>query len=370
MAGNTSPSNTFVLLDGVRGLGAIIVLIGHTIPMWGMVMAESGPIIVDAFFLLSGFVLAFAYEPKFAAGMRVGEFMLHRVVRLFPLYLLGTLLVYATLMLFTFGDADSDGRETTYTLQLIPQLFMLPAPPQLGSPDVYPLNVPAWTLVFELLVNLIYVTIFRWLTTRVLIGVVIAAACLLTYTVLTMGTISGGSDWAGWWAGFGRAGFAFFAGVLCFRLVGSPKTADRPRSNWAIPLLLTLPIVCFVPASPEMRPFVDLFLALGLLMPLLLLSQSIAPPDRYTGILVFFGRLSYAIYILQQFLREAMDRILWKSTILQDIAPLGGIISLIVIVALSYWAEKYYDKPLRRWFVATLRERAKRKAATTAAVAG
>ncbi|MEQ1610555.1 MAG: acyltransferase family protein [Hyphomonadaceae bacterium] len=206
------------------------------------------------FFLLSSFVLAFDYEQKFAAGMRVGEFMLHRAVHLFPLYLLGTLQVYATLMLCTFGDADSTGRETAYTLQLTPQLFMLPAPPQLSSPDLYPLNAPAWTLVFELFVNLIYVLIFRWLTAPVLIGVVMAAAGLLTYNVLTMGAIDGGSQWPSWWAGFGRSGFAFFAGALCYRLVGSPKTADRPKSVWAIPLLLTLPIVCFIPASPEMRP--------------------------------------------------------------------------------------------------------------------
>ena len=185
-----------------------------------------------------------------------------------------------------------------------------------------------------------------------------------------MGAIDGGSQWPRWWAGFGRSGFAFFAGVLCYRLVGSPKTADRPKSVWAIPLLLTLPIVCFIPASPEMRPFIDLFLALGLLMPPLICAQSIAPPDKYTGILVLFGRLSYAIYILHQFLREAMGRILWKWTILQDIAPLGGLISLVVIVALSYCVEKYYDKPLRRWFVATLKERAARKKAATAAVAG
>ena len=347
----------FVLLDGVRGLGALLVLAGHTIVAWGPVWPASGAIVVDAFFALSGFVLAFAYEPKFRAGMGAREFMTQRIVRLFPLYLLGTLLVYVTLLSFTFGDADGPARADGYTLELLPQLVMLPSLPQLGATDVYSLNVPAYTLFCELAVNLVYVLVFRWLSTRVLIGVVIASALFLAVTILNFGRIDIGSDWGTWWGGLARAMFGFFTGVLAYRLARSPLTATRPKHWFAAPLVVMLPIVCFIPATPEWRPFVDMALAFGVLLPLLLICQSIRPSDRFTAFFTFGGQISYAVYILHQPMREVIKRLQWKSTIIADLAPWSGIGIMAFIVAIAFLAERYYDRPVRRALVAWLKAR-------------
>lgn len=353
---NASDTN-FVLLDGLRGLGALLVLAGHTIVAWGPIQPASGAIVVDAFFALSGFVIAYAYEPKFQAGMGAGEFMLHRVVRLFPLYLLGTVLVYATLLAFTFGDADGAQRADTLTLQLLPQLFLLPSVPQLGVADVYSLNVPAYTLFCELAVNLVYVLIFRWLSTRVLIGVVVAAGLALAATILVFGRIDVGSDWATWWGGLARAMFGFFIGVLAFRLAGSPKTASRPKAWIAAPLLVVLPVICFIPAPLDWRPFIDIALAWGVLLPILLLCQSMRPTDRFAGLFLIGGQISYAIYILHQPFREIIKRLQWQSTVVADLAPWSGLAVMIAVVVLSCVAERYYDRPVRRAIVAWLRTR-------------
>lgn len=350
---------TFLLLDGVRGLGAIMVLVGHTYTAWGFTPPQSGAIVVDAFFLLSGFVIAFAYEPRFAAGMRAKEFMVQRLIRLFPLYLLGTVGVYLTVAAFTLGDANGADRLGSYTAQLIPQLFMLPSPEMLHTKDFYSLNTPAYTLFFELAVNLAYVLIFRWLTMRVLIGVVIASGLLLAVTIFTFGTISVGSEWNTWWGGFGRASFGFFVGVLVYRLAGSPRTTERPVSRLAAPLVLVLPMICFIPSTPELRPFVDLALAFVVFLPLLLLCQSISPPGWFKPACLIGGQISYAVYILQQPLREVYERLDWKSTLLPDTAPLGGIIAVVLVVAVSWFAEKYYDRPLRRALTNLLRPWAK-----------
>lgn len=357
METRSSTHDTFVLLDGLRGLGALLVLAGHTIVAWGPVWPASGAIVVDAFFALSGFVLAFSYEPRFRTGMGAGEFMLHRVVRLFPLYLLGTLLVYLTLLSFTFGDPDGPVRADHYTLQLLPQLVMLPSPPQLGALDVYSLNTPAYTLFCELVVNLVYVLVFRWLSTRVLVGVVVVAGLALAATILVFGRIDMGSDWATWWGGLVRASFGFFAGVLGYRLVGSPRTAQRPRHWFAVPLLLMLPLICFIPASAAWRPFVDIALAWGLLLPMLLICQSIRPPDRFTGFFAVGGQISFAIYILHQPVREIIERLQWRSTIVSDLAPWSGLGIMLVIVAVACVAERFYDRPVRRAIVVWLRSR-------------
>lgn len=357
----------FVLLDGMRGLGALLVLAGHTIAAWGPVWPASGAIVVDAFFALSGFVLAYAYEPKFRDGMGAGEFMLHRVVRLFPLYLLGTMLVYMTLMAFTVGDADGAKRADGITLQLLPQLVMLPSPPQLGGADVYSLNVPAYTLFCELAVNLVYVLIFRWLSTRVLIGVVLAAAVALAITILTFGRIDVGSDWGTWWGGLARAMFGFFLGVLAYRLAGSPRTANRPKHWFAVPMMVMLPAVCFIPATPEWRPFVDIALACGILLPILLVCQSFIPPDRFAALFTLGGQISYAVYILHQPMREILERIQWKSTIVSDLAPWSGMAVMALVVAIAFLAERYYDRPVRTAIVAWLKSRETKAAALRSA---
>jgi peptidoglycan/LPS O-acetylase OafA/YrhL len=357
--GKALQPDNFVLLDGLRGLGAILVLVGHTMPYWGPYWAPSGAVVVDMFFLLSGFVIAYAYEPKFTAGMRAGEFMLHRLVRLYPLYLLGTLLGFLGLCAMAIGDADGSQRTAGYALQLAPQLFMLPAPEAFGSRDLYSLNVPAWTLLFELIVNLVYVLAFRWLRdTRVLAALVIACAVALALTVFTFGRIDAGSDWGTFWAGFARAGFGFFAGVLAFRLLGSPRATRRPVSRWSFVILFAIPTACFIPATPELRPFVDLMLAMVLGMPLLWIAQCVAPPPQFNALFTIGGRISYAVYILHQPFREVAERITWRSPVLLDTAPLGGIAILVTVVTLAYLAERFYDRPLRRWIVARLRKRA------------
>jgi peptidoglycan/LPS O-acetylase OafA/YrhL len=365
MSKTTSASSTFVLLDGLRGLGALLVLVSHTAGAWGLTTPESGAIVVDSFFLLSGFVLAFAYEPRFKSGMPGGEFMVHRLLRLFPLYLLGTVLTYVVLVGFTFGDADGGDRILAYTLQLIPQLGMLPAPDAFGSPDFYSLNTPAYTLFCELVINLVYVMAFRWLSTRVLIGVVVVSAVVLICTILHFGTISVGSLWSDWWGGLARASFAFFAGVLAFRVVGSPAVVERPRHWAAIPLLLLLPVICYIPSTPELRPFVDIGMAVLLMFPLLLVCQSIRPGDRVGRLFMFGGKISYAVYILQQPLREVLDRVDYHTTLLADIAPIGGIVAMAIVAVASYFAEKYYDRPVRRAVVRMIKLRAARRASAT-----
>ncbi len=367
----TPGQDSFVLLDGLRGMGAILVLVGHTMQYWGGFWAPSGAVVVDMFFLLSGFVIAYAYEPKLAQGLGVGAFMLSRIVRLYPLYLLGMVLGFIVLFAMAVGDADGGERGLALVAQLAPQLVMLPAPPQLGSPDLYSLNVPAWTLLFELVVNFVYVAAFRWLRdTRVLALLVVAFAVALAAAVLVVGRIDAGSDWATFWAGLARAGFGFFAGVLTFRLMGAPRTTKRPVSNWSFVLLLAIPVAGFIPATPELRPFVDMTLAMALGMPVLWLCQAMAPPLRYHALFTVGGRISYAIYILHQPFRELAERISWRSGVLFEIRPIGGIVILVAVVGLAYVAERFYDRPVRRWIVSRLKRRAAVRAGGVAISAG
>ena len=147
------------------------------------------------------------------------------------------------------GDPTASPRAAHTRSSSVPQLFMLPAPEVAGRVNMYSMNSPAWTLFFELSVNIVYILAFRWMRdTRVLIGVVVVCAVLLAFAVFSYGRIDQGSHWDDWWVGVARAGFGFFAGVLAYRLSARPTAAGR-RAAGRFMLVLAIPM----PASPR-RP--------------------------------------------------------------------------------------------------------------------
>src|ERR1700755_49340 len=91
-----SQKHQFQTLDGLRGVAAIAVMTRHLPQFLGAVSYHGragvllGPtpksyLAVDFFFVLSGFVLAHAYQARLQAGMGPGRFLLMRVIRRWPL---------------------------------------------------------------------------------------------------------------------------------------------------------------------------------------------------------------------------------------------------------------------------------------------
>ena len=96
---------------------------------------------VDVFFVISGFVMAYASAPLFGRAAAVLPFLHRRVARVVPLYWLLTL-AYAA---YTFGyglpphDLHGLERKTALSLGFVP-----------GGPGAAPLLPPGWTLEFEM----------------------------------------------------------------------------------------------------------------------------------------------------------------------------------------------------------------------------
>jgi peptidoglycan/LPS O-acetylase OafA/YrhL len=234
-------------------------------------------------------------------------------------------------------------------MALGPQLLMLPSPDFNGSGDLYPLNMPAWTLLFEFWANIIYVLIWRWLkSTRMLIGVVILSAVVLAACAISYGTLDQGPSWGNFWGGFARAMFGFFAGVLVFRLVGSPKAPSQRRSWTAIPALFAVPLLCIIPQTQELRPYIELTIVCLVGPWLLVWGQAIQPWKPLAKLFGKAGAISYACYVLHYPLFELMKRLNWRFPVLShEWTPWTGVAVLLVALAISWWAEKYYDRPAR-----------------------
>ena len=111
----------YELLDGLRGVAALLVVIYHIFE--GLAFAEAtdgvgsgvittlnhGHIAVDFFFILSGFVISYAYDDRWGK-MSLGGFFKRRLIRLHPMLTMGA--VIGAITFFAAGCERWDGSIT------------------------------------------------------------------------------------------------------------------------------------------------------------------------------------------------------------------------------------------------------------------
>lgn len=190
----------FAVLDGLRGTAALLVVIFHvqgiTVVFEGSkVLLHHAPLAVDFFFMLSGFVIGYAYDDRWVR-MSLRQFLTLRLVRLHPMLVLGMVLGLASYLLDPF--AGSLQQVPVERLIAVFALGLL-ALPSMTLPnrwtDTHPLNGPAWTLFQEYLGNIAYALVLRKLETRRL-AILAAGAGLLEVVLATRaGTLDLGSYW-------------------------------------------------------------------------------------------------------------------------------------------------------------------------------
>ena len=175
----------YALLDGLRGVAALLVVIYHIFE--GFAFAETtngegsglistlnhGHIAVDFFFILSGFVISYAYDDRWGK-MSLKGFFTRRLIRLHPMLIMGA--VVGTITFLIQGSTQWDGTQTPFgwvMLALLLTMFFIPALPGAryevrGNGEMFPLNGPSWSLFFEYIGNILYALIIRKLSTRAL----------------------------------------------------------------------------------------------------------------------------------------------------------------------------------------------------------
>lgn len=351
-------SQNFLTLDGARGVGAMLVVLGHSAMFWpGFPTLPLAPL-VDIFFILSGFVLAFAYEPRFDRGMNARQFMLARLIRLYPLYILGILMGTLVHIYAYYGD-NPDRSLTDLILNFLPGFFMIPWMDP-NSEYIYSANVPAWTLFFELVINLVYILIYPYI--RKMSGLLVAlgiSIAMFLVMAFHYDTTDLGSRWTEFWGGFGRVSCTFFAGVLIYRLMGKPKETASRRSIISIPFILLILLYGF--DVPEPFFLIRSILLVTLVGPVLLWLYLIVQPPRWLSTtFATLGGMSYALYILHHPIYEVVKRFAWKYPVILDTPALGSFIVLGISMVVSFVAWKWYDEPVRARINKWMKERRKR----------
>lgn len=334
----------FVVLDGMRGLAALAVITDHVASPFMTSLLPGRYLAVDFFFVLSGFVLAHVYGERLRNGMSFGAFMRVRAVRLWPLYLLGTL-AGAAFALLSASRGWLDASEWQVASVLVFALFMIPCPPSASYwPDApYPLNGPAWSLFFELFINVVFALVARWLTPALCLVFMVVGAALLVPTAFGFGQLDGGFAWSNFIAGFPRVTFGFFTGVWLYMIRAHERVPALPP--WAA--YLALAAVFMIPGEGAVRAVVDLTAAL-ILFPALV---AVCANARASGVMLrvsgFVGALSYGVYILHVPLWSWLNLALQRAGI-----ELPGVVNValtaVLTLALVAVLDNIYDRPLRR----------------------
>ena len=184
-----------------------------------------GYLAVDFFFLLSGFVIAYAYDDRWGR-MSMSDFFRRRLIRLHPMIVMGTT-IGAALFYFQGGPMFPLVDQTPIWAMLLVMLVgytLLPLPPSLdirGWDEMHPLDGPAWTLLFEYIGNILYAVWLREASNRTLGALVVLAAAFLLQLLLfgSRGDVIGGWSITGeqLHIGFARLLFPFLAGILLMR---------------------------------------------------------------------------------------------------------------------------------------------------------
>lgn len=252
-----------IVLDGIRGVAAVLVALHHF--MWFIGAGGLGPIpqfAVDAFFILSGFVMARTYEQRMRTGLSAPSFIALRYRRLwFPMFAGTTLgLVHGVLYGGTFIDLA-----TAYAVGL---LFL----PTVWMPVAFWLNTPAWSLFLEILANAIHGSVLWRIPTKPLLG--IAAACaVVSGALMPFGLGVWHLDTVSIISLLPREMAVYICGVVIFRVRGdslfdadlSPTVARIATALGALsyPLYATHLAALAVGADLEWRPLTCFAFAVG-----------------------------------------------------------------------------------------------------------
>ena len=163
------------ILDGLRGVAALTVVCFHLFEAYATSHLDQkinhGYLAVDFFFILSGFVVGYAYDDRWKT-MCITDFLKRRFIRLHPMVVLGA--VIGAVMFYFQGCSVWDVSQVSAMALILATLmntFLIPATPGMeirGVGEMYPLNGPSWSLFFEYMGNILYAFFLHKLSTKVL----------------------------------------------------------------------------------------------------------------------------------------------------------------------------------------------------------
>jgi len=349
------------ILDGLRGVAAITVVCFHIFEAFATSHLDQrinhGYLAVDFFFILSGFVVGYAYDDRWGK-MKTKDFIKRRIIRLHPMVVMGAII--GAIMFYTQGCSVWDVSVVPIIALFIATfLNMLLIPSTRGNEirgvgEMFPLNGPSWSLFFEYIGNILYALFIRKLPTKALTVLVLIAGCgLATYAIFgPLGDICVGFSLTGteFTGGSLRLLFSFSAGLLLSRIF---KPAKVKGAFWicsiSVVALLAVPRIGGA-ENLWMNGMYDTICCVAFFPILVYLGASGKSTDKYTTwICKFLGDISYPLYMVHYpFIYLYFAWVKNNNLTFEESLP-GAAGVVIGSIILAYICLKIYDIPVRKY---------------------
>ena len=380
----------YEILDGLRGVAAMLVVAYHLFETYYHGAPDQpinhGYLAVDFFFVLSGFVIGYAYddrwrptpsashEGKGGNSFTLWSFFKRRLIRLHPMVIFGTL--FGALM-FYFGSCTDFPliNQTPWYMVLLVMFWcftMIPLPNTMdirGWAETNPLNGPAWSLQWEYIANILYALVIRRFS-KLALGICVAIFAVLTIILCLNIDVTGfleERNWAsytvvGGWSttpeqlqvGLTRLLYPFFCGLLISRM---GKLIKVKAGFWWCSLMIVV-LLCMpwmgLGTEGEARWTNGLYEAVCILVcfPIIVAmgAGSSVKGGKSEAINRFLGEISYPIYITHYPL--IYMQMSWADS--HKDAPLGthifvSVCIFVLAILVAYGAYRLYDLPVREW---------------------
>ncbi|MCE8913570.1 acyltransferase [Bacteroides fragilis] len=357
------------LLDGLRGVAALMVIWYHVFEGYAFAGGTTidtfnhGYLAVDFFFILSGFVIGYAYDDRWGKNFTMKDFIKRRLIRLHPMAIMGA--VVGAITFYIQGSVQWDGTHigiSMVMLSLLCTIFFIPAMPGVGyevrgNGEMFPLNGPCWSLFFEYIGNILYALFIRRLSNKALTIVVVllgvALASFAIFNVSGYGNIGVGwtLDGVNFIGGLLRMLFPFSMGMLLSR---NFKPMKLRGAFWICTLvMIALFAVPYLEGTESIctNGIYEAFCIIIAFPILLWIGASGTTTDKKsTQICKFLGDISYPIYVIHY----PFMYLFYAWLIKNQLFTLGETwqVALCVYawnILFAYLCLKLYDEPVRKY---------------------
>jgi len=344
----------FLALDALRGALALFVVLFH-LPVAShlrdLPLVMHGYLVVDYFFVLSGFVIAHSYGQRIGTGTQARDFLIKRVARVWPLHvlMLGVFVLLEVVRALTHLDSVPPFTGDRALGGILTNLLMIQA---LGTEDSQTWNGPAWAVSAEMLCYVVFTGLILWARRWSLILAGLIAAFGLAILIL----YAPPEPWAAWmnttWrTGWARALYGFFLGMVVYRIWTLRPPAGR---GWQEATLILAALAFIWVAVGPWTVLASLAFA-----PLVwVLAGDRGPVSKALtwGPLVKLGDVSYGIYLIHMFIITLMVIAARKLDLMHDrridfgsvwLNDLLVLVFLAVVIGLAILSYRFIETPAR-----------------------
>ena len=366
-------SNYLDNLTSLRGITALLVAVYHFeglmlrfVPQASSMFFAKCYLMVDIFFLMSGFIITHVYDPRFqqqVAAPQYKKFIIARFARIYPMHLFVLLIV-----LISFVAAGSPSSPIQNPNAILSNLLLVHS---LGIHDTFTWNVPSWSISAEWWCYVLFPFLIVFLNRMkgFAMGCLFVLSVLIYLSIMyrlprvsetglplavAVHDLNVSFDY-----GFIRGLAGFTLGILLYKFYKTPVSKQLFSSDWLLALLITAAVLCMHFAVPDI---VNIPLFAGIVI-CAACNDGIIHKILDGRVLKYLGDISYSIYMLHVVVIFTILEILKALDVTLSTASAAnfpfwpGLLACLaflgVVIALSALTYEWVEKPCRdfinRW---------------------